>query len=133
MFFTVVTHMKNSVIMSFKNKLFKEMLKMSSTATQKASKFLLLLLQWTQPNPTLGQPNPWTTLISLYHRSEMLRISQSTLSASVAAAVDMRFCVGLRRAGSRHPGRAGCVVHRAVYVDDGWMDGDRLIMRTTQH
>jgi len=39
MFFTVVTHMKNSVILSFKNKLFKEMLKMSSAATQKASKF----------------------------------------------------------------------------------------------
>jgi len=27
MFFTVITHMKNGVIMSFKNKLFKEMLK----------------------------------------------------------------------------------------------------------
>jgi len=51
MFFTVITHVKNGVIMSFKNKLFKEMLKMFSAATQKASKFLVLLLQWTQPNP----------------------------------------------------------------------------------
>jgi len=45
MFFTVITHVKNGVIMSFKNKLFKKMLKMSSAATQKASKFLVLLLQ----------------------------------------------------------------------------------------
>jgi len=48
MFFTVITHMKNSVIMSFKYKLFKEMFKMSSAAAQKAStklfKFLVLLL-----------------------------------------------------------------------------------------
>jgi len=48
MFFTVVTHIKNSVIMSFKYKLFKELFKMSSAAAQKAStksfKFLVLLL-----------------------------------------------------------------------------------------
>jgi len=37
MFFTVITHIKNSVIMSFKYKLFKEMFKMSSAAAQKAS------------------------------------------------------------------------------------------------
>jgi len=49
---------ENSVIMTFKNKLFKEMLKMSSAATQKASKFLVLLLQWTQPNPTHGSTQP---------------------------------------------------------------------------
>jgi len=54
MFFTVIT---KTVIMSFKNKLFKEMLKMSSAATQKASKFLVLLLQWTQPNPTQPTKN----------------------------------------------------------------------------
>jgi len=58
MFFAVITHMKNGVIMSFKNKLFKETLKMSSAATQKASKFLVLLLQWTQPNPTHGSTQP---------------------------------------------------------------------------
>jgi len=56
--------------MSFKNKLFKEMLKMSSAATQKASKFCC-----SGPNPTyqklknldptqpMGQPNQWTTLV----------------------------------------------------------------------
>jgi len=37
MFFTVITHIKNSVIMSFKYKLFKELFKMSSAAAQKAS------------------------------------------------------------------------------------------------
>jgi len=37
MFFAVITHIKNSVIMAFKYKLFKEMLKMSSAAAQKAS------------------------------------------------------------------------------------------------
>ena len=71
MFFTVIIHMKNGVIMSFKNKLFKEMLKMSSAASQKASNFLVLLLQWKPTQPTknwkistqpMGQPNPWTTL-----------------------------------------------------------------------
>jgi len=36
-FFTVITHIKNSDIMSFKYKLFKEMFKMSSAAAQKAS------------------------------------------------------------------------------------------------
>jgi len=73
MFFTVITHMKNGVIMSFKNKLFKEMLKMSSAATQKASKFFSTFAavdptqpktEKSRPNPTqpMGQPNPWTTL-----------------------------------------------------------------------
>jgi len=48
MFFTVVTHIKNGVIMSFKYLLFKEMFKMSSAAAQKANmksfQFLVLLL-----------------------------------------------------------------------------------------
>jgi len=37
MFFTVITHIKN-IVMSFKYKLFKEMFKMSSAATQKAAR-----------------------------------------------------------------------------------------------
>jgi len=37
MFFTVIAHIKNGVIMSFKYMLFKEMFKMSSAAAQKAS------------------------------------------------------------------------------------------------
>jgi len=37
MFLNVITHIKNSVIMSFKYKLFKELFKMSSAAAQKAS------------------------------------------------------------------------------------------------
>jgi len=37
MFFTVIAYIKNSVIISFKYKLFKELFKMSSAAAQKAS------------------------------------------------------------------------------------------------
>jgi len=37
MFFTVITHIKNSLIVSFKYKLFKELFKMSSAAAQKAN------------------------------------------------------------------------------------------------
>jgi len=37
MFLNVITHIKNSVIMSFKYKLFKELFKMPSVAAQKAS------------------------------------------------------------------------------------------------
>jgi len=56
MFFTVITHIKNSVTISFKYKLFKELFKMSSAAAQKAStksfQILVLLLKLTQPNQT---------------------------------------------------------------------------------
>jgi len=38
MFLNVITHIKNSVIMSFKNRLLKEMFKMSSGAAQKANR-----------------------------------------------------------------------------------------------
>jgi len=73
--------------MSFKNKLFKKMFKMSSAATQKASKFLVHLLQWTQPNPTHKklknldpiQPNPT-------HGSTQ-PMDNSVASSSAAAAV----------------------------------------------
>jgi len=63
MFFTVITHIKNSVIMSFKYKLFKEMFKMSSAAAQKASTksfqifSIFAVVDPNQPNPT--RPNPW--------------------------------------------------------------------------
>jgi len=78
MFFTVITHIKNSVITSFKYLLFKEMFKMSSAAAQKASTKSFQIfstfvvvdptqrnpthqklknLDQTQPKPT--QPNPW--------------------------------------------------------------------------
>jgi len=78
MFFTVITHIKNSVIMSFKYKLFTELFKMSSATVQKAStkSFQIFstfaVVDPTQPNlpkteksrsnPTQtnpSQPNPW--------------------------------------------------------------------------
>jgi len=71
MFFTVITHIKNSVIMSFKYKLFKDLFKMSSAAAQKAStkSFQIFstfpVVDPTQPNPPKtekSRSNPWTTL-----------------------------------------------------------------------
>jgi len=73
MFFTDITHIKNSVIISFKYKLFKEMFKMPSAAAQKASTKSFQIFstfavvdpiqanpsktEKSRPNPT--QPNPW--------------------------------------------------------------------------
>jgi len=72
MFFTVITHMKNGVIMSFKNKLFKEMLKnvLSSNSESQQIFSTFAAVDPTQPNPTqpTGQPNPWTTLSCLQIR-----------------------------------------------------------------
>jgi len=85
MFFTDITHINNSVIISFKYKLFKEMFTMSSAAAQKASTKSFQIFstfavvdpiqpnpsktEKSRPNPTqtnptqpMGQPNPWTTL-----------------------------------------------------------------------
>jgi len=72
MFLNVITHIKNSVIVSFKYKLFKEMYKMSSAAAQKASTksfqifSIFAVVDQTQTyqklknlNPT--QPNPAQT------------------------------------------------------------------------
>jgi len=73
MFLNVTTHIKNSVIISFKYKLFKEMFKISSAAAQKAStkSFQIFstfaVVDPTQPNlpkteksrPKPTQPNPW--------------------------------------------------------------------------
>jgi len=78
MFFTVITHNKNSVIISFKYKLFKEMFKMSSAAAQKASTIsfqifsIFAVVDPTQFNQTqpMGQPNPWTTLIHITEDSK---------------------------------------------------------------
>jgi len=69
-FLNVIPHIKNSVIMSFKYKLFKEMFKMSSAAAQKAStkSFLIFstfaVVDLTQPNPPKtekSRPNPTQT------------------------------------------------------------------------
>jgi len=87
MFLNVITHIKNSLIVSFKYLLFNEMFKMSSAAAQKAgtksfqifSTFAVVdptkpnppKTEKSRPNPTqtnptqpMGQPNPWTTLIA---------------------------------------------------------------------
>jgi len=56
MFLNVFTHIKNSVIISFKYKLFKEMFKMSSAAAQKAStKSFRIFSSFAVVDPT--QPN----------------------------------------------------------------------------
>jgi len=83
--------------MSFKNKLFKKMLKMSSAATQKASKFLVLLLQWTQPNSTHKklknldptQPNP------THGSTQPMDNSVASAAASAAVVYLERVLVGL--------------------------------------
>ena len=56
-------HIKNSVILSLKNELFKEMFKMSSAAAQQASMKAHRTRSVAGPNPTqpVGQPNPRTT------------------------------------------------------------------------
>jgi len=82
--------------MSFKNKLFKEMLKMSSAATQKASKFLVLLLLWTQPNPThqkteKSRPNPWTTLFQRQRRKSWPTEQRSLNKRSITSSEEDEF------------------------------------------
>jgi len=68
MFFTVITHIKNSVIISFKYKLFKELFKMFSAAAQKAStKSFQIFSTFAVVDPTQPtknrkistQTNPW--------------------------------------------------------------------------
>jgi len=68
MFLNVITHIKNSVILSFKYKLFKEMFKMSSAAAQKANtKSFQIFSTFAVVDPTHQkltnldpiQPNPW--------------------------------------------------------------------------
>jgi len=85
MFFTVITHSKNSVIMSFKYPLFKEKFKMSSAAAQKASTKSFQIFSTfavvdptqsnppklsnfnpTQTNPTHGSTQPMDNSNSLY-------------------------------------------------------------------
>jgi len=70
MFLNVITHIKNSVIISFIYKLFKEMFKMSSAAAQKAStKFFQIFstfavvdpIQPNLPKTEESRPNPTQT------------------------------------------------------------------------
>jgi len=94
MFFTVITHIKNSALTSFKYKLFKEMFKMSSSAAQKASTKSFQIFSTfavadpthqklknfdptkpkpTQPNPTHGSTQPMDNS-GLFHASAAIYI-----------------------------------------------------------
>ena len=56
----IIVHIKNGVIVSLKNKLFKEMF--STFAVVDPTHQKLKNIDPTRPNPTHGQPNPWTTV-----------------------------------------------------------------------
>jgi len=59
MFLNVITHIKNSVIISFKYKVFKEMFKMSSAGAQKAStKAFQIFSTFAVVDPTHGSTQP---------------------------------------------------------------------------